>query len=76
MSREQQRSGARRRWTPQAPATPIAALAVAVIAGGGEVSTNHQVILVIAVVVAVLAVVCDVANWRLERDDPAPTLGN
>ena len=73
MSREQHRSGARRRWSPQAPATPIAALAVAVIAGGSEVSTGHQVLLGIAVVVAVLALVCDVANWRLERNDTAAT---
>ena len=68
----EQHPARRRRWSPEAPATPIAALAVAVIAAGSDTTTSHHLLLALAVLIAVAAIVCDVINWRAERNEPTP----
>ena len=51
----------------------MAAVAVAGIASEPAPTPAQQVLLIAVVVIAALAVVCDVLAWRLERADPQPT---
>lgn len=62
----------RRGWMREYPATPIAALAVAVIAADPSATTGHQVLLILAVLVAIIGVGFDLGHWWLDRHEPGP----